>query len=74
MCCDTQLKEKFNKVGLKEFYKSYLDKEKYPAFYKHALAMVSLCRNTNAALISPELTQDRQRRWESIKRAELLER
>lgn len=28
MCCDTQLKEKFNQIGLEEFYKTYLDKDK----------------------------------------------
>ena len=48
MCCDTQLKEKFHQVGLKEFYKTYLDKHN-PAFYKHALSMVSLFGNTYAA-------------------------
>ena len=46
MCCDTQLKKKFYQVGLEEFYKTYLDKDKYPAFYKHALSMVSLFGNT----------------------------
>jgi hypothetical protein len=46
MCCDAQLKEKFHQVGLEEFYKTYLDKEKYPAFYKHALSMISLFGNT----------------------------
>ena len=35
-----QLKEKFHQVGLEEFYKTYLDKDKYPAFYKHALSIV----------------------------------
>lgn len=44
--CDAQLKEKFHQVGLEEFYKTYLDKEKYPAIYKHALAMISLFGNT----------------------------
>ncbi|XP_017794537.1 PREDICTED: general transcription factor II-I repeat domain-containing protein 2B-like [Habropoda laboriosa] len=48
MCCDTQLKEKFHQVGLGEFYKTYLHKDKYPAFYKHALSMVSLFGNTYA--------------------------
>ncbi|XP_063989608.1 general transcription factor II-I repeat domain-containing protein 2-like [Diachasmimorpha longicaudata] len=46
MQCDSQLKEKFNQVGLEEFYKDYFDKEKYPAFYKHALFMISLFGNT----------------------------
>lgn len=47
MCCDAQLKEKFNQVSLKEFYKTYWDKQKYSAFYKHALSMISLFGNTN---------------------------
>ena len=41
MCCDAQLKEKFLQVGLEDFYKTYLDKEKYPTFHKHALLMIS---------------------------------
>ena len=49
ICFDTQQKEKFHQVGLEELYKTYLDKDKYPAFYKHALSMVSLFRNTYAA-------------------------
>ena len=49
MCCDTQLKEKFHRIGLEEFYKKYLDKDKYPLFYKNALSMVSLFGNTYAA-------------------------
>ena len=43
MCCDSQLNVQ---VGLKVFYKTYLDKDKYPAIYKHALWMVSLFGNT----------------------------
>ena len=46
ICFDTQQKEKFHQVGLEELYKTYLDKDKYPAFYKHALSMVSLFENT----------------------------
>ena len=46
MCCDAQLKEKFLQVGLEDFYKTYLDKEKYPTFHKHALLMISLFGNT----------------------------
>ena len=50
MCCDTQLKEKFHHIDLEEFYyKTYLNKDKYPAFYKHALSMVSLFGNTYVA-------------------------
>ena len=45
MCCDTQLKKKFHQVGLEEFYKTYLDKDKYPAFYKHGLSMILLFGN-----------------------------
>ena len=46
MCCDAQLKEKFHQVRLEELYKTYLDKDKkYPAFYKHALSVVSLFGN-----------------------------
>lgn len=32
ICCDTQLKENFHQVGLEEFYKTYLDKNKYLHF------------------------------------------
>jgi hypothetical protein len=46
MCCDAQFKEKFNQVSLEEFYKTYLDEEKYPAFYEHAQWMISLFGNT----------------------------
>ena len=49
MCWDTQLKEKFCQIGLEEFYKTYLDKDKYLVIYKHALSMVSLSGNTYAA-------------------------
>ena len=49
MSYDTQLKENFHLVGLEEFYKTYLGKDKYPAFYKHALSMVSLFGNTYEA-------------------------
>ena len=38
MCWDTQLKEKFLHVCLEELYKTYFDKNKYPAIYKHALS------------------------------------
>jgi hypothetical protein len=38
----TYLKEKFYQVGLEKFFNTYLDKDKYPAFYKHALLMFSL--------------------------------
>jgi hypothetical protein len=48
MCCDTQLKEKFHQIALEEFYETYLDKDKYPAFYKHTLSMVLLFGNTYA--------------------------
>ena len=49
ICCDTQLKKRFHHVSSEEFYKSYLDKDKYPAFYKHAMSVVSLFGNTYAA-------------------------
>ena len=49
MCCNTLLKEKFYQVGLEKFYKTYLDTNKYPVFYKHALSMVSLFGNTYTA-------------------------
>lgn len=37
--------EKFNQVGLEEIYKTYLDTVKCPAFYKHALSMISVFGN-----------------------------
>ena len=40
MCRDIQLREKFHQVGLEEPYKTYLDKDKFPTFYKHGLSMV----------------------------------
>ena len=48
-CCGTQIKKKFHQVGLEEFYKTFLDKNKDPVFYKHSLSMVSLFGNTYAA-------------------------
>ena len=49
MCCDTHLKEKFHQVCLEEFYKTYLVKDKYPAFYEHVVSMIPLFGNTYAA-------------------------
>ena len=67
-CCYTQLKEIFHQVGLEEFYKTYLDKDKYSAFYKvNGFAIWKhLCG------IRPEFTLDRQRLRESVKGTELL--
>lgn len=48
-CCglqyDLKLKEKFQQFGLGEFYKIYLDKNKYQELYKQSLLMCSLFGN-----------------------------
>ncbi|KAF0683354.1 Uncharacterized protein FWK35_00038104 [Aphis craccivora] len=43
---DIQLKEKFNRSSLLDFYKLYLPKETYPVLHDHALFMFSLFGST----------------------------
>jgi len=43
---DIQLKEKFGHVSLLDFYKIYLNREKYPLLHSHALLMSWLFGST----------------------------
>ena len=43
---DIRLKEKFDRVSLLDFYRSYLPRDKYPLLHNHALFMSKLFGST----------------------------